>query len=172
MVMRSHDCAGHLHHRRLIDHAPVTSSGERVLTESSEETLVLPFIFCIGGLGGYLVCRYFFNRSFSVRLFEGKEIEVMCGHPPELEMLCDECFSKNQHHDCETCTCFDVVKISTETFEVCTEDGGLDVLPDERKCFLYAPNFCKECTDNLERLCFCCGVQFNKPVDGCCEECR
>jgi hypothetical protein len=34
------------------------------------------------------------------------------------------------------------------------------------------PLFCKECTDSLDRLCFTCGCQFDKPVDGCCEGCR
>lgn len=60
----------------------------------------------------------------------------MCGHPPELEMLCDRCFGMNAER----------------------------TLTDE--------NMCQECKDNLDRLCFCCGIQFDEPVDGCCLECR
>jgi len=119
-----------------------------------------------------LVRLFFFNRSFSVRLSEGKEIEVMCGHPPELEMLCDECFSKNRHHECDTCTYFTEYDIDGLAIVYCNENDEEKPLPKERKCFLYAPKFCKECTDGLDRLCFCCGVQFDEPVDGCCIPCR
>ena len=96
----------------------------------------------------------------------------MCGHPPELEMLCDECFSKNQHHECETCTYYAEYDIDGVAILYCNEDGEEKSLPEERKCFLYAPKFCKECADGLDRLCFCCGTQFDKPVDGCCIPCR
>lgn len=96
----------------------------------------------------------------------------MCGHPPELEMLCDECFSKNRHHECDTCTYFTEYDIDGLAIVYCNENDEEKPLPKERKCFLYAPKFCKECTDGLDRLCFCCGVQFDEPVDGCCIPCR
>ncbi len=96
----------------------------------------------------------------------------MCGHPPELEMLCDECFSKNRHHECKTCTYYAFNHNTSVNQEVCIEKAEHQTIPVKRSCFLYVPLFCKECVDNLDRLCFCCGVQFDKPVDGCCLECR
>jgi len=96
----------------------------------------------------------------------------MCGHPPELEILCDECFGKNRYHDCKTCTHYKDVKASVIVIPGCIESGILDALPDKGSCLLYAPKFCKECEDNLDRLCFCCGIRYDEPVDGCCESCR
>ena len=98
----------------------------------------------------------------------------MCGHPPELEILCDECFAKNRHHDCETCTHYKTKTMSGIELEYCSEkeNGVMEALPDERKCLLYTPKFCRSCNDNLDRLCFCCGIQFEEPVDGCCQSCR